>query len=209
MERVKSIEDPNEATNAYISLYTRIKLIFDEINKTKPMELLRHNKERAKYLLNYFCRVVFTTSSFLILKHEELFDGSFQTGSLIFEEAAQVLDFETVATASLFKGYKRITMIADPHQQPPWSQHQAIQRISNLDQTLYKRLVEIGHPKTVLNEQFRCPREISSISKLFYTEMRDFEGIPTFASQQESNPVLKNPVQFISVDSEEVRGLNS
>jgi len=196
--------DPEARLQAYSALYARIHSLFEQLSKKKFLELLRFTKERANYLLNYYCNVVLTTASFLILKHEELFSSRFEVETVIFDEAAQIPDFEAVACLSICRGVKRVTLVGDAAQYPPNAQHSVIDKVANLELTLFHRLLRLGFTQTTLTSQSRSRPEISKLFRPFYPELVDAPGLAENQELQASLPGLKHAVQFIDVVSEEV-----
>ena len=77
------------------------------------MELLRNDKERANYLLNYHSRLVLVPAAYLVYNHEELLLSKLQVDSLIVLEANQLLDFETFAAVAVCKRAVRIALLGD------------------------------------------------------------------------------------------------
>ena len=51
------------------------------------MELLRNDKERANYLLNYHSRLILVPATYLMYNHEELISSKIKIDSLIVMEA--------------------------------------------------------------------------------------------------------------------------
>lgn len=93
------------------------------------------------------------------------------------EESAQILEIETFIPLLLqnpqdgFNRLKRWIMIGDHHQLPPVIKNMAFQKYSNMEQSLFTRLVRLGVPTIDLDGQGRArPR-------LFYFK---FHGIFIF-----------------------------
>lgn len=196
--------DPEARLRAYAALYEQIKAVFDQLAKKKFLELLRYTKERANYLLNYYCSIVLTTASFLVLKHEELFAGKFEVGTVLFDEAAQISDFEAVACLAVCKGIQRVTLVGDSEQYLPNAQHSVIDKIANLELSFFHRLLRLGFAKTSLNMQFRSRTDISKVFRAFYPDLVDSPSLAEDPELTGLPPGLKHAVQFIDVESAEV-----
>lgn len=83
------------------------------------------------------------------------------------EESAQILEIETFIPLLLqnpqdgFNRLKRWIMIGDHHQLPPVIKNMAFQKYSNMEQSLFTRLVRLGVPTIDLDGQGRArPRLI-------------------------------------------------
>lgn len=77
------------------------------------MELLRNDKERANYLLNYHSRLILVPATYLMYNHEELISSKIKIDSLVVMEANQLLDFESFAAVTICKRAVRIVMLGD------------------------------------------------------------------------------------------------
>ena len=83
----------------------------------------------------------------------------FKYDNIIMEEAAQILEIETFIPLLLqtpqdgHNRLKRWIMIGDHHQLPPVIKNMAFQKFSNMEQSMFTRLVRLGksyyivHPK--------------------------------------------------------------
>jgi hypothetical protein len=85
------------------------------------------------------------------------------------EESAQILEIETFIPLLLqnpedgFSRLKRWIMIGDHHQLPPVIKNMAFQKYSNMEQSLFTRIVRLGVPTVDLDGQGRArPRLVLS-----------------------------------------------
>lgn len=83
------------------------------------------------------------------------------------EESAQILEIETFIPLLLqnpqdgFSRLKRWIMIGDHHQLPPVIKNMAFQKYSNMEQSLFTRIVRLGVPTVDLDAQGRArPRYV-------------------------------------------------
>jgi len=90
------------------------------------------------------------------------------------EESAQILEIETFIPLLLqnpqdgFNRLKRWIMIGDHHQLPPVIKNMAFQKYSNMEQSLFTRIVRLGVPTVHLDGQGRSrARYVHLISTLF------------------------------------------
>lgn len=184
--------------------FATIKLTFEELERTRAMELLIQNKERGNYLMNYYVKVIGMTSSHYILKHEELLEGNFEAATVIFEEAGQIMDFGAMIPISLTKGVERIVLIGDDNQLPPLVKNPILQTVANLQQSMFARLLNHNYQRVNLRQQGRCRSEIASLFSWKYAGLANLPHIATDARLNEPVKGMKHAVQFINVSSTEV-----
>lgn len=71
---------------------------------------------------------------------------------------------DTPSTSSAFGGrLQRVCLIGDHRQLPPVVKNLALQKYSNLDQTLFTRFVRLGVPHVLLDQQGRARPEFASL----------------------------------------------
>ncbi|KAF4514242.1 UNVERIFIED_CONTAM: hypothetical protein B566_EDAN019523, partial [Ephemera danica] len=81
--------------------------------------------------------------------------------NILMEESAQILEIETFIPLLLqnpqdgFSRLKRWIMIGDHHQLPPVIKNMAFQKYSNMEQSLFTRIVRLGVPTVDLDGQGR------------------------------------------------------
>lgn len=86
----------------------------------------------------------------------------FKYDNILMEEAAQILEIETFIPLLLqnpedgFSRLKRWIMIGDHHQLPPVIKNMAFQKYSNMEQSLFTRIVRLGVPTVDLDGQGRA-----------------------------------------------------
>lgn len=85
------------------------------------------------------------------------------------EESAQILEIETFIPLLLqnpqdgYSRLKRWIMIGDHHQLPPVIKNMAFQKYSNMEQSLFTRIVRLGVPTVDLDAQGRArPRYVDT-----------------------------------------------
>jgi intron-binding protein aquarius len=90
--------------------------------------------------------------------------------SVIMEEAAQILEIETLIpmllqTTNVVDGarLKRVVMIGDHYQLPPIVTNPVLQRHSKLEQSMFARFIRLGVPAVLLDKQGRSRPEIASL----------------------------------------------
>jgi intron-binding protein aquarius len=90
------------------------------------------------------------------------------------EEAGQMMEIETFIpmllqrgesdeSASALSRLKRVCLIGDHHQLPPVVKNMSFSKFSNLDQSMFSRLVRLGVPYIQLDRQGRARADIASL----------------------------------------------
>ncbi|KAJ8912549.1 hypothetical protein NQ315_006620 [Exocentrus adspersus] len=144
------------------SCFTYIDHIFKELEEFRAFELLRSGLDRSKYLLVKEAKIIAMTCTHAALKRKELVEIGFKYDNILMEEAAQILEIETFIPLLLqnpqdgFNRLKRWIMIGDHHQLPPVIKNMAFQKYSNMEQSLFTRLVRLGVPTIDLDGQGRA-----------------------------------------------------
>ena len=138
-------------------------------------------------------------------------DLSVVASSLIMEEAAQVLDVETLIPLLLqhhdeVNGcrLKRITLIGDHYQLPPIIQNLTLQKYSKYDQSLFTRLIRLGVPSIILDQQGRARPEISNLYNWRYKRpdgqcLRDLKSVVETDLYRRANTGFLYSFQLIDV----------
>lgn len=145
-----------------LSCYRYIEHIFNELDEFRAFELLRSGLDRSKYLLVKEAKIIAMTCTHAALKRKELVDMGFKYDNILMEESAQILEIETFIPLLLqnpqdgYNRLKRWIMIGDHHQLPPVIKNMAFQKYSNMEQSLFTRLVRLGVPTVDLDQQGRA-----------------------------------------------------
>jgi intron-binding protein aquarius len=149
--------------------------IFSELAEYRPLELLRSQRQRTDYLLTKQARIVAMTCTHAAIARSHLIDLSFQYDNIVVEEAGQMLEIETFIPFLLQKGeadetetcrLKRVCLIGDHNQLPPVVKNIAFQKFSNLDQSMFYRLIRLNVPYIQLNFQGRARADIAKLYRL-------------------------------------------
>lgn len=173
----QSVEEDLEIAR---SCFRYIERIFNELEEFRAFELLRSGLDRSKYLLVKEAKIIAMTCTHAALKRKELVDMGklghiglntfffiftcvgFKYDNILMEEAAQILEIETFIPLLLqnpedgYNRLKRWIMIGDHHQLPPVIKNMAFQKYSNMEQSLFTRLVRLGVPTIDLDGQGRA-----------------------------------------------------
>eukprot|EP00978_Attheya_sp_CCMP212_P006157 scaffold13862_cov48-Attheya_sp.AAC.1 len=194
--------------------FSRIQEVFLELAEYRPLELLRSQRQRSDYLLTKQARVVAMTCTHAAIARSHLIEVGFQYDNLLMEEAGQMMEIETFVPLLLQKGesdiaksrLKRICLIGDHHQLPPVVKNMAFSKFSNLDQSLFTRLIRLGVPYTELNRQGRARASIARLYSWRYRELGDLGHVSTRKAFKVANAGFKYPFQMINVEDFEGRG---
>ncbi|XP_037896069.1 RNA helicase aquarius [Glossina fuscipes] len=188
------------------SCFRYISHIFAELEEFRAFELLRTGLDRSKYLLVKEAKVIAMTCTHAALKRKELVNLGFRYDNILMEEAAQILEIETFIPLLLqnpldgFNRLKRWIMIGDHHQLPPVVKNMAFQKYSNMEQSLFTRLVRLGVPTVDLDGQGRARSSICSLYRWRYKKLDDLEHIRIDKEYQRANAGFLYDYQFINVD---------
>ncbi|CAG2195585.1 AQR [Mytilus edulis] len=181
--------------------FRHIKKIFTQLEEFRAFELLRSGTDRAEYLLIKEAKIIAMTCTHAALKRRDLVAAGFKFDNILMEEAAQILEIETFIPLLLqnpednINRLKRWIMIGDHHQLPPVIKNMAFQKFSNMEQSLFTRLVRLGVPTVELDAQGRA-REESEPNPYFYQNLAEAEYvIATFMYMR----MLGYPAEKISI----------
>ncbi|EAN30879.1 AAA domain protein [Theileria parva strain Muguga] len=141
-----------------------IERLYEMLFELLPFEILRNNRDRMKYLVENYSRIVAMTCTHASISQEELSTLNYKT--LVFEEAAQILEIESFIP--ICNNIKRLILCGDHLQLSPIIQNSSLLRYSNLNQSLFLRLIRLNYPYIQLNVQARSRPEILSVYSHFY-----------------------------------------
>lgn len=185
--------------------YRYICQIFTELEEFRAFELLRSGLDRSKYLLVKEAKIIAMTCTHAALKRKELVNMGFKYDNILMEESAQILEIETFIPLLLqnpLDGYNRLKrwiMIGDHHQLPPVIKNMAFQKYSNMEQSLFTRLVRLGVPTIDLDGQGRARSSICSLYKWRYKRLDDLEHIFERNEYKKGNAGFVYDYQLIDV----------
>ena len=123
------------------------------------------------------------------------------------EEAAQITEIETFIPFALQKPtpaselpLQRIILLGDHYQNSPVIQNLALRQHSNLEQSLFARLVRLGVPTVHLDQQGRARPSIASLYSWRYHNLGDLPLLETQPEYAIANPGFRHDFQFINVE---------
>ena len=207
--------------------FRHLEAVFAELADFRAFELLRNHKTRANYLLLKQARVVAMTCTHAAIARRQLLALGFRYDTLVMEEAAQVLEVETIIPMLLQPSHdgalraaegpgvprgaagcrlQRVCLIGDHHQLPPVVKNRALQKYSNLDQTLFTRFVRLGVPHVLLDQQGRARPEMAALYSWRYGgQLGNLAAVEAAGAAHEASPYaranagFKHTFQFVNV----------
>ncbi|XP_052775236.1 RNA helicase aquarius-like [Mya arenaria] len=186
--------------------FRHIKKIFTQLEEYRAFELLRSGSDRADYLLIKEAKIIAMTCTHAALKRRDLVNVGFKFDNIMMEEAAQILEIETFIPLLLqnpeFKSnrLKRWIMIGDHHQLPPVIKNMAFQKFSNMEQSLFTRLVRLGVPTVDLDAQGRARASIASLYTWRYKKLGSLPHVFTYSEYKLANAAFAFDYQLINVE---------
>lgn len=92
-------------------------------------------------------------------------------------------------------------MIGDHYQLPPVIKNMAFQKFSNMEQSLFTRLVRLGVPLVQLDGQGRARSSICELYKWRYKKLDDLKHVLEWPEYQRANPGFVHDYQLINVEN--------
>ncbi|KAL1512806.1 hypothetical protein ABEB36_002332 [Hypothenemus hampei] len=187
------------------SCFRYIDHIFKELEEFRAFELLRSGLDRSKYLLVKEAKIIAMTCTHAALKRKELVEIGFKYDNILMEESAQILEIETFIPLLLqnpqdgYNRLKRWIMIGDHHQLPPVIKNMAFQKYSNMEQSLFTRLVRLGVPTVDLDGQGRARPSICDLYKWRYKKLGNLHHVENWLEYQKANAGFEFDFQLIDV----------
>ena len=206
--------DPSEANVEYAirkakGCFRHLVEMFTELEECRFLELLKMPKDRAEYLLTKQAKIVAMTCTYAALKRSDFLDLNFKYDTVVFEEAAQILEIESFIPLALQRAkdidgharLKRVVMIGDHNQLPPVVKNQTFSKFCHMDQSCFSRLVRSGVPNIVLDAQGRARKQISKLYSWRYKKLDDLPHVSTEQRFQLANAGMAKVAQFIDCSS--------
>lgn len=185
--------------------YRHIRKIFSELEDIRPFELLRTPRDRQTYLLKKEARIIAMTSTHAAIKRQDIARLGFHYDNIVLEEAAQITEIDTFIPLALQRPVnselplQRIVLCGDHLQNSPILQNLPLKQYTNLDQSLFARLIRLGVPHIALDQQGRARPAIANLYAWRYNSLTTLPTLsqnPTFIR---ANAGFSHPVQFINV----------
>jgi intron-binding protein aquarius len=175
--------------------------IFNELAEYRPLELLRSQRQRTDYLLIKQARVVAMTCTHAAIARRHLME--------LDETFIPLLLQRGEADDSLSSGLsrlKRVCLMGDHNQLPPVIKNQSFARYSNLDQSMFSRLIHLGAPYIQLDKQGRARSELANLYRWRYDNLGDLNHVLSLEKFRFANPGFVHAFQIINVDKFQGKG---
>ncbi|KAF1842034.1 uncharacterized protein K460DRAFT_379999 [Cucurbitaria berberidis CBS 394.84] len=192
--------------------YRHVEKIFTEIEDIRPFEILRNPRDKANYLLVKEARIIAMTSTHAAMRRQEIASLGFHYDNVIMEEAAQITEIENFIPLALQDPrngelpLQRIVLCGDHLQNSPVIQNLAFRQYANLEQSLFQRLVRLGVPTIMLDQQARARPSIAELYKWRYPKLDNLPSVLSKPEFQIANPGFKHEYQFIDVQDFKGKG---
>ncbi|KAF2843143.1 intron-binding protein aquarius [Patellaria atrata CBS 101060] len=192
--------------------YRHIEKIFTELEDIRPFEILRNTRDKANYLLIKEARIIAMTSTHAAMRRQEIANLGFHYDNVIMEEAAQVTEIENFIPLALQKPkdgelqLQRIVLCGDHLQNSPVIQNLAFRQYANLEQSLFLRLIRLGVPAIMLDQQGRARPSLADLYRWRYTRLGDLSIVESAPEFQTANAGLRHEYQFVNVEDYKGKG---
>jgi len=183
-----------------------IRRIFSQLEEFRAFELLRSGLDRSRYLLVREAKIIAMTCTHAALKRRELVELGFKYDNILMEESAQILEIETFIPLLLqtpkdgYNRLKRWIMIGDHHQLPPVIKNMAFQKFSNMEQSLFTRVVRLAVPCVDLDAQGRGRPSLCSLYQWRYKKLDNLEHVKSGPEYRVANAGFAYDFQLINVE---------
>lgn len=194
-----------EIVDVVAGCYRHVQKIFSELEDIRPFEILRNSRDKANYLLIKEARIIAMTSTHAAMRRQEIASLGFHYDNVIMEEAAQITEIENFIPLALQNPkdgelpLRRIVLCGDHLQNSPIIQNLAFRQYANLEQSLFLRLVRLGVPTIMLDQQGRARPSIAELYKWRYPRLGNLPIVETSPEFQRANPGFRYDYQFINV----------
>ncbi|KAL1311234.1 hypothetical protein AAFC00_001424 [Neodothiora populina] len=186
--------------------------IFAALSDTRPFEILRGARDKNNYLLIKEARIIAMTSTHAAMRREEIANLGFHYDNVIMEEAAQITEIENFIPLALQNPVdgesklQRIVLVGDHLQNSPIVQNLAFRQYANLEQSLFLRLVRLGVPTIMLNQQGRARPGIAELYKWRYPQLGNLPLVTQAPEFRAANAGFRYEYQFIDVPDYKGKG---
>ncbi|KAF2097522.1 hypothetical protein NA57DRAFT_41462 [Rhizodiscina lignyota] len=192
--------------------YRHIEKIFSELEDIRPFEILRNPRDKANYLLIKEARIIAMTSTHAAMRRQEISDLGFHYDNVVMEEAAQITEIENFIPMALQKPQdgqvplQRVVLCGDHLQNSPIIENLAFRQYANLEQSLFLRLVRLGVPTIMLDQQGRARPSLAELYKWRYPKLGNLPTVETLPEFVNANAGFRYEYQFIDVPDYKGRG---
>jgi intron-binding protein aquarius len=192
--------------------YHHVEKIFLELEDIRPFEILRNGRDKQNYLLIKEARIIAMTSTHAAMRRQEIADLGFHYDNVVMEEAAQITEIENFIPLALQNPrngelpLQRIVLCGDHLQNSPIIQNLAFRQYANLEQSLFLRLVRLGVPTIMLDQQGRARPSIAELYRWRYPSLTNLPHVFSLPEFKLANPGFRYEYQFIDVPDYKGKG---
>lgn len=208
---------PPEAEKAQVmdiaqGCWSHISKIFTELADALPFELLRRERDKANYLLTNEARIIAMTTTHAAIRRGEIASLGFHYDNIVMEEAAQITEVETFVPLAMQKpvngelNLQRVVLCGDHYQNSPVIQSLAFRHYANMEQSLFSRLVRLGVPTVMLDQQGRARPDIAKLYQWRYPKLDNLPDVQTQEEFLRANAGFRYDFQFINVPDYKGKG---
>ncbi|KAH8732535.1 P-loop containing nucleoside triphosphate hydrolase protein [Phaeosphaeriaceae sp. PMI808] len=207
-----SAADRSQILDIAQGCYRHVEKIFAELEDIRPFEILRNPRDKANYLLVKEARIIAMTSTHAAMRRQEIASLGFHYDNVIMEEAAQITEIENFIPLALQNPQdgelplQRIVLCGDHLQNSPIIQNLAFRQYANLEQSLFQRLVRLGVPTIMLDQQGRARASLAELYKWRYPKLENLPSVLSSPEFQIANAGFKYDYQFIDVPDYKGKG---
>jgi intron-binding protein aquarius len=214
---LKYFKETTVAWSRSEELIRTLSTMFDELAEYRPLELLRSQRQKTDYLLIKQARIVAMTCTHAAIARSHLLSLGFEYDNLVIEESGQMTEVDTIVPFLLQKSesdsssaglsrLKRVCLMGDHNQLPPVIQNQTFSRYSNLDQSLFARLIGFGVPHILLDQQGRARSELAQFYSWRYNGLGNLDHVNALPAFRGANAGFVHTFQFIDVGEYKGKG---
>jgi intron-binding protein aquarius len=205
---IEITKGPDFVANCEAFWRRRVVSMFEELEECRIFELIRSRQERMNYIIYKCAKIVAMTNTRAAMRRNNFVDLGFEFDNVIIEEAGQLQDILTYLPITMQKNparLKRLILIGDNNQLPPVTKSILFHKYSNLEQSMFKRLIRLGVPVYHLKEQGRTRDSILQLYSWRYPDLKslDIVNSPQF---QLANAGLAHEYQFVEVPDYDGQG---
>ncbi|EMC92681.1 hypothetical protein BAUCODRAFT_257964 [Baudoinia panamericana UAMH 10762] len=185
--------------------------MFEEVAEMRPLEILRHQRDKMDYLLVSEARIVAMTATYAAMRWREMTRLGVGFDNVVVEEAAQMVEIEAFVPMVLqgrkeTGGLQRLILVGDHLQNAPVIQNAAYRDYAGMEQSLFQRLIRLGVPHTILDAQGRSRPSLAQLVMWRYPHLTNLSFTTTAPEFVRANAGLRHEYQFISVPDYKGRG---
>lgn len=191
------MRDPLEAYSVLVEL-------FEDLEDLRFLEVLRSEKQRGDYIASNYARIIVMTGTEAVTQRNQLISQAFAFDSLIIDDATEFLEVETFMALLLQRSVRenetdrlKRMILAGDHQLGAVVQDGKLRTMCNLGQSMFRRLIRVGHEVVYLTEQGRSRSSIANLYRWQCDGLTDMKVVAEDKSFSKPNAGFLSATQFI------------